>query len=508
MSSGIVYVRVSDERQVENLSLGTQEKACREWCERNGVEILRVFREEGASAKSTDRPVFRAAIEFALTAKPDFFVVYNVSRFARNRVDYVTTSAALKRAGTTIRSATEPIADDALGQLVEDVLASIAAFDNRAKSERTRAGMKAKISAGGWPWQPPVGYLRGMKPDPATAPLVAKAFDLAASGDFTGPELLGRLLALGLRGRRGGPFPKQTLFALLRNPLYAGIVRARSWGGPDVEATFEPIVTKETFFRVQTVLTESGRTVGARRRSNPDFPLRRFAVCSSHRRPLLGAWARSKTGRLFGYYRCPVAGCVNVSKPVAEARFEEILAGFSFRPGLLRLFREIVVDEYRREHADADARRETKAKAEEAARAKRKRLDSLLVDGVLGPEAYREQVERIERELDHVVGESVVAALDERTLSADLAFAEKILRDLRKAWLALGDDVASRQRLQKTFFPRGLVVSPSGGIEPVEVNAILEAAADAAAGVRFGESGGPNGTRTRAAALKEPCPNL
>jgi site-specific DNA recombinase len=505
MSTGIIYVRVSDERQVENFSLGTQEKACREWCEREGVEILRVFREEGVSAKSTARPAFRAALAYSVTVKPDLFVVHSVNRFARNSVDHATTAAALKRGGTTLRSVTEPIDDTATGRLMESILSGFAQFDNDIRAEKTTAGMKAKIASGGWPWQPPVGYLPGMTHDPEAAPIVAKAFDLAASGDFSGPELLSRLLALGLRGRRGGPLSKQTLFALLRNPLYAGIVRARSWGGPDVEATFQPIVTKETFFRVQTVLAESAKATGERRRSNPDFPLRRSAICSQHRKPLLGAWARSKSGKLFGYYRCSVPGCVNASKPVVEARFEETLAGFSFRPGLLRLFREIVVDAYRREHADAETRREAKARAEEAARAKRKWAETCLVEEDLTPEAYREQLTRIEAELDLVVGESIVASIDERTLSADLAFAEVILRDLRKAWLAFGTDVGSRQRFQKILFPRGVVVGRAGEVEPVEVNAIILAVTEA--GVRLRESGGPNGNRTRAPALKEPCPN-
>ena len=37
MPKAIIYVRVSDARQVENTSLDGQEKVCREWCHSNGT---------------------------------------------------------------------------------------------------------------------------------------------------------------------------------------------------------------------------------------------------------------------------------------------------------------------------------------------------------------------------------------------------------------------------------------------------------------------------------------
>jgi hypothetical protein len=44
--------------QTKNLSLPTQEKACREYCARNGYDVDQVFIDAGESAKSTDRPEF------------------------------------------------------------------------------------------------------------------------------------------------------------------------------------------------------------------------------------------------------------------------------------------------------------------------------------------------------------------------------------------------------------------------------------------------------------------
>ena len=65
MRTGIIYTRVSSDEQIKGTSLGEQEEACRKYCIENDITVVfNVFREEGASAKSIDRPVFLNAIEY------------------------------------------------------------------------------------------------------------------------------------------------------------------------------------------------------------------------------------------------------------------------------------------------------------------------------------------------------------------------------------------------------------------------------------------------------------
>jgi site-specific DNA recombinase len=56
MQRAVIYCRVSTKDQTKNLSLPTQEKACREYCIREGYEVVAVFVEEGESAKTADGP--------------------------------------------------------------------------------------------------------------------------------------------------------------------------------------------------------------------------------------------------------------------------------------------------------------------------------------------------------------------------------------------------------------------------------------------------------------------
>lgn len=107
-----IYVRVSTKEQTENLSLPTQLRACEEYCHRQGYEILERFQEEGESAKSTDRSQLQNLLTFCRLNKGrvHFVVVFNLTRFARDKYDHFALRSHLQSLGISLRSAMEPIA--------------------------------------------------------------------------------------------------------------------------------------------------------------------------------------------------------------------------------------------------------------------------------------------------------------------------------------------------------------------------------------------------------------
>src|SRR5437764_9752871 len=206
----LIYVRVSTKEQTENLSLPTQLNACEEYCEHQGFKVLARFREEGESAKTADRTELQKLLQFCRKNKGavQFVVVFNLTRFAREKYDHFALRAHLKSLGISLRSATEPIDDTSTGKLMEGVLASFAQFDNDVRSERTRAGMRAALELGRWTFPAPLGYLNAPKwssaslvPDPERATFVTQAFEDFATGRFTKQEILARVTELGLRTR-------------------------------------------------------------------------------------------------------------------------------------------------------------------------------------------------------------------------------------------------------------------------------------------------------------------
>ena len=128
MVGAVIYVRVSTKEQTENLSLPTQLRACEEYCRRQGYEVLERFHEEGESAKSTDRSQLQNLLTFCRLNKGrvHFVVVFNLTRFARDKYDHFALRSHLQSLGISLRSATEPIDDTATGKLMEGVLAAFA----------------------------------------------------------------------------------------------------------------------------------------------------------------------------------------------------------------------------------------------------------------------------------------------------------------------------------------------------------------------------------------------
>jgi site-specific DNA recombinase len=364
MVGAVIYVRVSTKEQTENLSLPTQLKACEEYCERQGFKVLARFREEGESAKTADRTELQNLLQFCRKNKGNvqFVVVFNLTRFAREKYDHFALRAHLKSLGISLRSATEPIDDTSTGKLMEGVLAAFAQFDNDVRSERTRGGMKAALELGRWTFLAPLGYLnaprstgRSLVPDPERAPLVRRAFQEFATGRFTKDEVLKNMNALGLTTRRGRPVPSQTFDALLRNRVYIGQIDVPDFN-VSTQGDFEPLVTERIFFRVQAILDGRYEVTAPRQRNDPDFPLRGYVRCESCGKPLTASWSKGRSD-YYAYYHCRGrCRAVNISKTQLEALFVDELTRLQPTPGFMRLVKDRVLSAWREMQGDAKQR--------------------------------------------------------------------------------------------------------------------------------------------------------
>jgi site-specific DNA recombinase len=313
MPKAIVYVRVSDSRQIENTSLDGQEKICREWCRTNGLEVSRVFIERGESAKSADRPEFQAMFRYlaALAGRGSIshVVCYKFDRFSRNVEDGAVYRMELRKLGIALRSATEATDDSPAGKFLTTMLSAAGQFDNDTRAERTLTGMKNRLESGRWQWPAPTGYLSRSKSGPSLVidtergPLVARLFELVATGEHTKASALAAVTALGLRSRKGAALTQETIRKILINPLYAGEIFIKSWG-KSVKGDYEPLVSRFVFDRVQSVLTERAPAQVPHVVEREDFPLRGLILCPDCLKPVTASLSTGKLGNKFGYYRC------------------------------------------------------------------------------------------------------------------------------------------------------------------------------------------------------------
>jgi site-specific DNA recombinase len=464
MIGAVIYVRVSTKEQTENLSLPTQLRACEEYCRREGFEVLERFKEQGESAKTADRTELQNLLQYCRThkGKIHFVVVYNLTRFAREKYDHFALRAHLKSLGISLRSATEPIDDTATGKLMEGVLAAFAQFDNDVRSDRTKAGMRAALELGRWTFLAPIGYLNAPRwsgqsliEDSERAPLVRRAFEEFASGHYTKQQVLAEVTRLGLRTRRGLKVSPQTFDTLLENQLYIGIIDVPEYGVRAKRGDFAPLVDEKLFNRVEVILNRRVRTIAPPQRSRPDFPLRVFVKCHACRRPLTGSWSKGRNGR-FAYYHCR-GECrdINISKATLEGLFVEELARLQPTPGYMRLVKQRVIEVWDRLRSEVKEKTEAVERRIAAIKKKLDRLDNaFLFEQTIDIDTYDRHKERLHEELTLLRIDRHASELEEIDVEGILAFAERVLPRAADLWVQAS--LEQRQRLQQLFFPEGI----------------------------------------------------
>jgi site-specific DNA recombinase len=311
----LIYVRVSTAEQAAagHFSLAAQEELCRRHAESIGFSVAEVFRDEGASGRTSNRPGFRKLMEYTSaprSASIAAVLVQDTGRLARNSIEYLLFRRELEKRGIALIAVTQPHLDASPeGRLMDTIVAGINEYQSAEKGRRVAIAMKKKFEVGWWPNLAPLGYRNAVRsgehiivPDPGRFELVSLAFDEYATGRYS-QESLGQLLRQrGLVGKHGSPVPRVTLNSTLANSFYFGLMR---WNGLELTGRHRSATTRAIWEQCQAVTSRHNRSTARARKH--DFllaGLTRCAVClNQHTRSVV----RAKNKR---YYHCASrSGC-------------------------------------------------------------------------------------------------------------------------------------------------------------------------------------------------------
>ena len=82
------YIRVSTEEQaIEGQSLDSQYARIKAYADSQGWDLIEVYREEGYSGKTIDRPELKRLIKTIAAGQIDVLLVYKVDRLTRRQKD-------------------------------------------------------------------------------------------------------------------------------------------------------------------------------------------------------------------------------------------------------------------------------------------------------------------------------------------------------------------------------------------------------------------------------------
>ena len=318
----VSYLRVSTREQAERggteegFSIPAQREANARKAADLGARIVREFVDAGESARSSDRPALQEMLAFVVATRVEVCLVHKVDRLARNRLDDVHIQQALLEAGVTLVSATESIDETPSGMLVHGIMSSIAEFYSRNLATEVTKGMTQKVAQGGTPMRAPIGYLnvrrtddqgrevRTVEVDPERAPLIRWAFETYSEGETSVVQLLRDLTARGLLTvpspkRPSKPLGRNTLYKLLTNPYYAGIIRYK---GALHSGAHEPLIEPALFDQVQSLL--KARNTHATRHVQHAHHLKGLLYCGNCGSRMLLDYATNPRGTTYAYFVC------------------------------------------------------------------------------------------------------------------------------------------------------------------------------------------------------------
>lgn len=320
----VSYLRVSTRGQAERggghdegFSIPAQREANKNKAQSLGAFVGKEFVDRGASAKSADRPQLQAMLEYVKenADRVDYVIVHKVDRLARNREDDAEIMKVLRECGVQLVSTSESIDETPSGMLLHGIMSSIAEFYSQNLATEVKKGMNEKVKGGGTVGRAPLGYKnvrivdekgreeRTVVLDEDRAPLIKLAFDEYATGDWTVKNLADYLAACGLNTRStprmpSKPIPYQTLFKVLENPYYKGIV---TYKGVQYAGSHEPLIDDDTWERVQTIL--ASRINGERSFKHPHF-LKGTVYCAYCGSRMIITNTKKKNGKVYPYFAC------------------------------------------------------------------------------------------------------------------------------------------------------------------------------------------------------------
>lgn len=351
-SKCIIYIRVSDPSQVDGTGLDEQLDRCREYAEREGWQVVRVFREEGVSAKMMERPEFTKALGYLMDqkGKVQYFVMHKLDRISRNTEDQLPIMQALRHAGAELKSASETLENTPAGRFMRNVLWATANFDNEVRAERCHAGCLRRFKEGYWVHTPRPGYamkrnenIKRVESIPNQfAPHVIKAFERRAEG-WSYEEIANEMNKNKYRTRTGKKIGTSNVEIILKNPFYYGLMKAfglEAWG------KHKPLISQQLWYKAQAVTKERSRNSSSKTITHPLYPLRVFVYCKKCGHNLTGSAPRGR-GDHYPYYhhgkhKCEVARYV--PKDELEPLFRNHLSKFKPRSERFELLKAVILE--------------------------------------------------------------------------------------------------------------------------------------------------------------------
>ena len=471
------YTRVSSKQQNENYSLVEQEDEIRSFSKINNYTLLEIYGGTYESASGDfSRKEFKQLFDRVTTTfpKPFAIAIKFINRFSRTGANAIgIVQDLVENKGIHLIETNSGLSTENLKERYEiyDKLLK-AQVENQERLERTLPGMKKFLLAGNWLGKAPIGYtMRGTRVADFTlkhhkqeifinekGKLIKLAWKWKIEGERD-IQIRQKLSELGL------DLAKHQLSEMWRKPFYAGIIVNSLLEHP-VQGHWETMVSEIDFLRINELLNIPKRVQYASEAANIYRPLSRFLICGVCGHQLSGYEVKKKK---IHYYKCNQckgatfnANSIGKSRNIGlNDRFSELLAKYNLREDLVEPFKLQLHKFFKFNHQDLISSITTLEREVANSDLKLKSLDEkfLFSSANLSSDTYNLFQDQIKQE--KVEKEHRLYDLRKKLSNSEMFINEavEIARNIQCYWDS--SDLETKLKLQKTVFPKGLVIIPS-----------------------------------------------
>lgn len=344
-----LYARKSSERdELQALSIDSQVNEMQKLAERDGVNVVDVYRESHSAKDSGQRPVFMQLITDLRAKKFNGILTWAPDRLSRNAGDLGSLVDLMDQGLLAeIRTHGQNFRNSPNEKFLLMILCSQAKLENDNRGLNVKRGLRAKCEMGYRPGVTRLGYLndkyakKGQKAvtmDLERAPLIKEMFERVAHQGYSGHKLLYWLNhETNFTTRSGKKISLSTIYLMLRDTYYYGRFEYPKGSGNWYDANHESIITKELFDLVQENITVISKT----RPGTKEFDFTRLMQCGACESSITAEERFKKisdgTIHRYVYYHCSKGKRVPCDEPYI--REEDLLTQ------LLNLMDSINIDE-------------------------------------------------------------------------------------------------------------------------------------------------------------------
>ncbi|MCR4856454.1 MAG: recombinase family protein [Erysipelotrichaceae bacterium] len=300
----IGYARESTRDQAINgFNLDDQEKKIIQYTEiyyEDKDYQLTVFREEGASAKSLERPRMKEIMELVSKQQVDIIIIHNLDRLTRQVKDLAVLLEQFDLNDVSLVSITEKIdTKTPMGRFFIYLIVLIAQWEWETISSRSKRGILESARQGNYATaRHPLGYRRNPEDNhklivfPQEAEVVITMFEDVAYRDYRIDTLARKMTKEHVLGMS---WSEKLVEKVINNKIYYGTFERF---GVEFPNNTIPIIDKELYDLAHKRLKVK-KTYSRKR-----YVYKGFVYCKLCGRLMLGHSCQSKNGVIHLYYRC------------------------------------------------------------------------------------------------------------------------------------------------------------------------------------------------------------